>query len=809
MIKAIRGFIKQHLSSRTLRNIALVYLLFVMLVNVLRDSIQGVENSLLMLMIAVGLLLGWALAISDVSSWKTALIAFVSGGTILTIRVGRLGTLISTLFGQIFDLGIQTLRGTMEEGGISRSTTIPVGIAELGTRILTLGSRLGVWILSLFRGKPIFDPVATAFIWGILIWIIAVWAMWVTIRKQKPLLGIIPILMLTSLSLVYTGKSAYNLVPMLGFMIGLVVMGRYDADEDQWKEEKIEFAGIIRERMLVFSLAMAFGLMLFAAISPSVSIQSIVEFINRITSDNINEDDLVRSLGLEPPPKSGNVNVLDSRQRGGLPNRHLIGTGEELSDQIVMIIQVQELSDPDSDELNPQDQVYYWRSLTYDQYVGRGWVSRDSIDKEYQPGKKTLSSWPENYQMIRQKVEFIEDLNGLLFSAGIPLSTDQAFEVAWRVQNTNQETFDIFGAYLNETQYTADSLQPYASLVELQEAHQDYPDWIRNRYIGLPESVPERVLALARDITATEPTAYDRAIAIETFLRRFPYTLDLPQPPFERDITDYFLFSAKRGYCDYYASAMVVLSRAAGLPARLVTGYIGGYYDETLDAYIVTADLAHAWAEIYFPDYGWIIFEPTGGRPEIDRPENPIPKFAQGYSSSFDPLVPEKTRIPIKWWLVTLVIIFIGPIFGMAVYFLDDFFLKQLPPRKQLTRIYRRIYRYSRWMGLSPIPGDTAYKFSKKLIHFINQYGKGSKEAEWLFYGADLLREITRSFYLVMYSPDQGASIGILDTAQKYRVFRSRMWYLWFLVRMYPFRLMRYFLWDSAPMVISSRPTQS
>jgi len=141
MIKAIRSFIKKHLTSRTLRNIALVYLLFVMLVNVLRDSIQGVENSLLMLMIAVGLLLGWSLAISDVSSWKTALIAFISGGTILTIRVGRLGTLISTLFGQIFDLGVQTFLGTIEEGGISRSTTIPVGIAELGTRILTLESR--------------------------------------------------------------------------------------------------------------------------------------------------------------------------------------------------------------------------------------------------------------------------------------------------------------------------------------------------------------------------------------------------------------------------------------------------------------------------------------------------------------------------------------------------------------------------------------------------------------------------------------------------------------------------------------------
>ncbi len=809
MIAAMRGFAQQHLTTKTARNIVLVYLLFVMLVNVLRDSIQGVENSLLMLMITIGLLLGWTLAIYEVSNWKTGLIAFISGGTILMIRVGRLGTLISALFGQILELGTKTWRWTFQEGEIPRSDTIPVGIAELGTRIFTLGSRLGVWIQSLFRGKPIFDPVATAFIWGILIWLIAVWAMWVTVRIQKPILGIIPILTLTSLSLVYTGKSAYNLVPMLGFMIGLVVMGRYDADETQWKEEKIKFAGIIRERVLIFSLAMAFGLMLFAIISPSFSIRSIVEFIDRITSDNINEDDLVRSLGLEPPPKSGNVNVLDSRQSGGLPNRHLIGSGEELSDQIVMIIQVQELSDPDPEDLNPADQKYYWRSLTYDQYVGRGWVSRDSIDQEYQPGEKTLSSWPDNYRIVRQKVEFVEDLNGLLFSAGIPLSTDQPFEVAWRVHNTDQDIFDIFGASLKKNQYTADSLQPVASLVELQEAKQDYPDWIRNRYLGLPESVPERVIALARDITATEPTPYDRAIAIETFLRRFPYTLDLPQPPLDHDITDYFLFGAKRGYCDYYASAMVVMSRAAGLPARLVTGYIGGFYDEPLDSYFITADLAHAWAEVYFPGYGWIIFEPTGGRPEIDRLETPIPKFAQGYSSSFDPLVPEKPPISFNWWLITIAIVLIGPLIGFVVYLLDDLYLKQLSPEKQLPRIYRRIYRYSRLMGLTPNPGDTGHKFNKKLIHFINQYGKGSKEAEWLLYAADLLREITRSYYLVLYSSDSGASVNPLETAQNYLRLRSRMWYLWLLVRCYPFRFLRYFLWDSAPMIISSKLTQS
>ncbi len=548
--------------------------------------------------------------------------------------------------------------------------------------------------------------------------------------------------------------------------------------------------------------------MVFTAFSPSVSIRSIVDFINRITSNTVNDDDLARSLGLEPQARrDGSIGILDSRQNGGLPNRHLIGSNEELGDQIVMIIQVQNLSDVNMEELKPEEQVYYWRGLTYDQYIGRGWASRDSTKIEYQPGENTLPGWPPTYQVIRQKVEFIEDLNGLLFSAGIPLSTDKKFEIAWRVQASDQETFDIFGATIQADSYLTDSLHPRASTAELQETSQDYPVWIKNRYLGLPDNIPDRVIALARDITATEETPYDRALAIELFLRRFPYTLDLPQPPFDRDITDYFLFSAQRGYCDYYATAMVVLARAAGLPARLVTGYIGGYYDQNLDAYLVTADLAHAWVEVYFPDYGWIIFEPTGGRAEIDRPDNPIPKFSQGYTASFDPLVPEKTGLQINWVLVGLAFLFGLPGIGIIGLLLDEQLLKRLPSKKLLPRIYRRIYRYAHWIGHTSHPGDTPYEFMNSLIRIIEQYGRGSKEADWILIGTDQLREITRAYYLVIYSSDQEANFA--DLALTYRTLRTRLWYLWLLAKAYPYRALRYFLWDNAPMIISPESTQS
>jgi len=118
MLASIRSFAKKNLSGQILRNIALIYLLFILLVNVLRDSIQGVETSLLTLMITMGLVLAWILAITEIKDWKTGLIAFLSGGTILMIRVGRLGDLIFSLFREMWSLGSETLSYLALQGEI-------------------------------------------------------------------------------------------------------------------------------------------------------------------------------------------------------------------------------------------------------------------------------------------------------------------------------------------------------------------------------------------------------------------------------------------------------------------------------------------------------------------------------------------------------------------------------------------------------------------------------------------------------------------------------------------------------------------
>jgi hypothetical protein len=124
-------------------------------------------------------------------------------------------------------------------------------------------------------------------------------------------------------------------------------------------------------------------------------------------------------------------------------------------------------------------------------------------------------------------------------------------------------------------------------------------------------------------------------VAIQDALRELPYSLDVPSPPPGREIVSWFLGDLRRGYCDYFATAMVVLARAEGIPARLAVGYATGDYDAEADTYVVTELNAHSWPELYFPGRGWVAFEPTPAQPAPERmgelpPGEVMPDWAVG-----------------------------------------------------------------------------------------------------------------------------------------------------------------------------------
>lgn len=134
-------------------------------------------------------------------------------------------------------------------------------------------------------------------------------------------------------------------------------------------------------------------------------------------------------------------------------------------------------------------------------------------------------------------------------------------------------------------------------------------------YTKLPGDISQRIYDLAESITEGLDSDYDKAEAIVSFFATtgFEYDLTPPSMPRGMDYNDFFIFESKSGICMHYASAMVILARAAGIPARYVEGFVANEWDPETGDYLIREKNAHAFPEVYISGYGWMVFEPTVG----------------------------------------------------------------------------------------------------------------------------------------------------------------------------------------------------
>ena len=395
---------------------------------------------------------------------------------------------------------------------------------------------------------------------------------------------------------------------------------------------------------------------------------------------------------------------------------------------------------------------YYWRSTTYDTYVGAGWVTSSAPPQTIAANTPLIPGLLDGYRLVHLDVQMVEP-EGKLFWSGILFSADIPFKAEWRVR-PGSSLFadrsallqaDMFAALSSADSYKADSYVPLASVEELRAASTDYPEDIRERYLSLPGSVPERVQQLAREITEDKTGAYDKAKAIEAYLRTYPYDLEVPAPPEGQDVADYFLFDLKKGYCDYYATAMVVLARSSGLPARFVSGYSPGSYDAPNAQYVVRELNAHSWVEVYFPGMGWVEFEPTASQPEIDRPlSKVIASSDQNDGSTASDLLHRFRLVKAIYWL--------SPIAGILVFLLFYFTLVErwwfmrLAPEIAIEGMYRRLYRLGRPLAGERARAETAREFTQRLIDKVLEIKERSRFRK-LFSGARQDIELLTGLY--------------------------------------------------------------
>lgn len=274
--------------------------------------------------------------------------------------------------------------------------------------------------------------------------------------------------------------------------------------------------------------------------------------------------------------------------------------------QVIMHVRVK-LADGTPARVAPK-----WRGVTLSQYDGRSWREprRDQrrvlrpVDGQYKIGQPD----PNNAQVVEQ-VFYIEPISTpVVFIANRPISVSSQLPTLARMQSESLITQDHSYKQITYTAYSDISLPAYQ---QLENDAQDYSDEIKDRYLQLPD-MDKKVADLAKEITKDSKSRYDKAHAIENYLRtKFGYTLDLKRTNEPDPLVD-FLFNVKAGHCEYFASSMVVMLRSLGIAARMVNGFQPGEFNEVGNVFTVRQSDAHSWVEVYFPGTDrWIEFDPT------------------------------------------------------------------------------------------------------------------------------------------------------------------------------------------------------
>ncbi len=502
--------------------------------------------------------------------------------------------------------------------------TLQRGVTELFQRYWS-------WTVALLNGSPSADNLIFVTQLSYLGWWIGYFAMWSLIRRQSVLPAVIPVGLALLINIYY---SPYNLTAyMIIYLLVVLMLGiriELTRNESRWQLAHIRYAPDIYLDFVKAGIIFAVVVIGAAWVMPDVSKEVTLERVLRPFEKPWSKFEdmwarMYRSVE-NPGVASGPAAFGKTLLLGGPVN---------LSER------------PIFDAVVPQRS--YWRAAIYDTYTGQGWLNTDHevivLERNQPMGEPVYGLTAE----ITATIHPLEEGQKTIFSPPQPLRTTLPAD-ADVTRLTGREVGTVVSALRSrvrlgpDTSYQVVAAMTLAPVEDLRTDARAYPEWILGRYLQLPDSLPQRVVDLAREVTAPYDNAFDKASALESYLRTYAYNQNIAAPPPKADGVDYFLFDVKEGYCDYYASAMAVMLRAVGIPARLVAGYTPGEYvasppedagrPTTRDTYQVLERNAHAWIEAFFPSYGWIQFEPTASEPMLVRP---LPSFIG---------TPEPTAVP-------------------------------------------------------------------------------------------------------------------------------------------------------------------
>jgi transglutaminase-like putative cysteine protease len=248
----------------------------------------------------------------------------------------------------------------------------------------------------------------------------------------------------------------------------------------------------------------------------------------------------------------------------------------------------------------PAQHLLYWRSIVLGDYDGRTWTR---VPRRRGPQRQDIAVAMRG-QPVRQEITM--EASGQRWLSVLELAGPRVDMPGFRVRDSEEMEYFTANPVDRRARYTATSYPDYA-------LQRDAEPQTLARWLELPAGFNPRTLALARQLRQSDPRATAAQLSDQVLAKfrreSFSYTL---QPPLgARDLVDDFLFTSRAGFCEHYAGAYVVLMRAMGVPARVVTGYQGGERNPVDDYFTVRQSDAHAWAEIWTRDQGWRRVDPT------------------------------------------------------------------------------------------------------------------------------------------------------------------------------------------------------
>jgi transglutaminase-like putative cysteine protease len=508
-------------------------------------------------------------------------------------------------------------------------------------RMMSMGNRLLIILDQIFQQKPVTDNLFFDLLMGFLFWTLSVYAGYSLTRHGNAWRAIIPAGITMIVVHTYDPYLAIRTWFLAGFIflsLFLIARMHFIHLKYRWKNEGTYLPPYVSIDSLRLGLLTTVILVLFAWTVPAIA--SAVPQAEQIWLNATRPwMDVRNQLSNVFYSLQASVGVVTDFYGDNLP----LGRGNPLSDTTIMSIEA-----PPRPASNAR---YYWRSRVYDTYE-EGWSSTLPAVDFVSPDEFNLNL-PEydNRATSTFNITTVFPIQNLQTPAQ-PVWVSRPANAHFAVNSDG--SIDLSHLKADPVLMSGDTYRVEASLTtasqkELREAGTDYPSWITARYLQLPDTITPRTIELAESIAANLENPYDVTQAVTDFLRTsLKYSDTVPGAPAGQEPIDWVLFEHKQAFCNYYASAEIVMLRSLGIPARMAVGYaegerssIGGIDSiPTLgpdgqnipldiqiegDIFTVRHKDAHAWPEVYFPNFGWVEFEPTVSQQPIIRPIGLLP----------------------------------------------------------------------------------------------------------------------------------------------------------------------------------------